>query len=186
MVLPAKTQFTFGPAYDYSLVIQDGRANADRTSWSGEIGVRNLLPHIGFKLRGSCLKFNAADADTTPFDEGRYGYEYIPIALVASFDLLPFWKTDRLNLVLETGAGIYLWKGFLDGQLRRLPTGPMDEKDPGLTAGLDLQLKPRDFFSLDLSSRYHYLASADPAKYGYRDADEKIWENGLGLTFTLP
>jgi hypothetical protein len=40
MVMPAKTQFAFGPAYDYALVIQDGRASTDRTSWSGEIGVR--------------------------------------------------------------------------------------------------------------------------------------------------
>lgn len=181
-----KIRFEFGPYYTNSLVSQDNQANRSFYNWGGEIGVRELLPGIGLKLRGSYLKFVAQDVDSTPFDESRYTYEYIPVTLATTFDLLPFWRSNWFGLSLETGMGVYFWKGLLDGSTIELPTGKMEERDPGFTIGLDFQLRPIRFLAIDLSSRYHYLTSANLNKYGFYDQDEKIWENGLGLKFVLP
>lgn len=181
-----KIRFEFGPYYTSSLISQDNQANRGFYNWGGEIGVRELLPGIGLKLRASYLKFDAPDVDTTPFDESRYTYEYIPVTLATTFDLLPFWRSDQFDLSLETGLGFYFWKGLLDGSVIELPTGKMEEKDPGFTVGLDFQVRPIRFLAIDLSSRYHYLTSANLNKYGFYDQDEKIWENSLGLKFALP
>jgi hypothetical protein len=95
-------------------------------------------------------------------------------------------RGGRLSLSLETGLGIYLWQDLQDGEVIELPTGQMTERDPGFTAGLNLQVRPVKFLALELASRYHYIASADMAKYGFYDQDEKLWENGLSLKFVLP
>jgi hypothetical protein len=181
-----KIKFEFGPCYMNSLISQDNQANKGFYVWGGEIAVRELLPGIGLKLRGSYLKFGAPDVDSTPFDESRYAYEYVPVTLAATFNLLPFWRSERFELSLETGMGVYFWKGLLDGSPIEIPTGKMEEKDPGFTVGLDFQVRPIRFLAIDLSSRYHYLTSANLNKYGFYDQDEKIWENGLGLKLVLP
>jgi len=181
-----KIRFELGPCYMNSLISQDNQANKGFYVWGGEAAVRELLPGIGLKLRGSYLKFEGQDVDSTPFDESRYAFEYIPVTLAATFDLLPFWKSERFDLSLETGMGVYFWRGMLDGETMEIPTGKMEERDPGFTIGLDFQVRPVRFLAIDLSSRYHYLASANLNKYGFYDQDEKIWENGLGLKFVLP
>lgn len=183
--LPRRIEF--GPVYSYSLLKQDGQDNKGSYLWGAELGARNILPGIGLKLRASRLRITAPDIDSTAEDESRYGYRYIPVTLAAAFDLLPFFTgTERLSLCLETGLGVCLWQGLYDGEVLEIPTGSMDERDLEFTAGLNLQVWPLKHLALELTSRYHYLASANLEKYGFADQDDKILERGLGLKFLLP
>jgi len=118
---------------------------------------------------------------------GTYRYEYLPLTLCTSFDILPFIHSRWVRLSAETGIGIYLWKGFLNDEVITLPSGEkMEERDIGFIGGFTLQLIPLRFIGIEFSSRYNYLASSDIYKYGFYDKDEKIWENGLGLKLILP
>lgn len=183
----APRRIEFGPVYSYSLLKQDEQDVKGLYDWGAELGIRNVLPGIGLKLRASYLKLEAPDIDTTAEDESRYAYRYIPLTLTTAFDLLPiFLKTERLSLSLETGLGVCLWQGLYDDRVIQIPTGSMDEQDLEFTAGLNLQVWVVKYLALEMTSRYHYLASANLEKYGYTDKDEKLLENGLGLKFVLP
>ena len=182
----APRRIEFGPVYSYSLIKQDELEIRGLYNWGGELGIRNIIPGIGLKLKGGYISFDGLDVDSTTEDESRYSYRYIPLTLGTTFDLLPFLKTDRLSLSLETGLGVCLWQGMYDGDVVDLPTGSMDEKDLEFTAGLNLQFWALKYLALEITSRYHYITSANLDKYGYSDKDEKILENGLGLKFVLP
>lgn len=179
-------RFEAGPLYNYNLLWQDNQAAKGLYAWAGEIGLRDLLPGIGLKLRASYLKLNAPDIDSTAEDESRYAYRYIPMTLTSVFNLLPFRPQTPWSLSLETGLGACWWQGLYDDEVLEIPTGRMDEKDLEFTAGLNLQIRPRPFLGLELTSRFHYLTSANLEKYGYSDKDEKLLENGLGIKFIFP
>lgn len=182
----APRRLEFGPVYSYSLLKQDEQDNKGLYHWGGELGIRNLLPGIGLKMKASFLKLNALDIDTTAEDESRYAYRYIPLTLATTFNLLPFLKTDRLSLSLETGLGVCWWQGLYHDKVIEIPTGTMDEKDLEFTAGLNFQFRLINYLALEMLSRYHYLASANLEKYGYADKDDKLLENGFGLKIILP
>lgn len=185
--LDAPRRIEFGPVYSYSLLKQDDQDVKGLYNWGAELGIRHVLPGIGLKLRANYLKLEAPDIDTTAEDESRYAYRYIPVTLATAFDLLSFFlKTERLSLSLETGLGVCLWQGLYDDEVLEIPTGSMDEKDLEFTAGLNLQVRVVKYLALEMTSRYHYLASANLEKYGFSDKDDKILENGLGLKFVLP
>jgi len=182
---PAGLQFEGGVLYNYCVVSQDNRDFETINNWAGEIGIVNVVPKIGFKLRGSFVEYQPSDIDTTPVNENLITYQYYPLTLCTSFNLMPFFKVSFLRFSMETGIGVYFWKGLYNNEVVVLPAGKMDEKDFGFTGGLSLQIKPVQFIGIEITSRYHYIASANLEKYGYYDKDEKLWENGIGLKVVL-
>lgn len=177
-----KIEFSFGAQYSSYILYQDAEISKDQWNIGGEIAVHNFIPNIELKLRGSKLKYDIS------VEENTYIYEYIPLTLCTSFNILPFLKLDWLHLFLETGFGLYFWKGFDEnGAVIEFEPGEiMDEKDIGFVGGFTLQVKPFKFIALEYITRYNYIASTDIYKYGFDDKDEKLWENSIGLKIILP
>ncbi len=168
-----------GPHYSHYLLYQDDQEAQGKWGIGGEIAVVNLIPNIGLKLRGTRLRYEDA--------ENSYVYEYTPFSLCTSFNILPFLKLDWMRLSVETGFGLYFWRGLYNDEVIVLPTGEeMDERDLGFVAGLTLQVRPVRYIGVEYSTQYNYIASADIYKYGFLDKDDKIWEHGLGLKIIWP
>jgi hypothetical protein len=174
-------ELSIGPSYSSYLLFQNDEDSKDKWNLGGEIAIDNIIPNIGFKLRGTKLSYEALP------EQGPYVWEYTPLSLCASFNILPFLKTPWLRASLETGLGLYLWRGLYDGEVIVLPTGDkVEERDIGFVGGVTLQLRPIKYFGIEYAMRYNYIASADIYKYGFDDKDDKIWENGIGIKFILP
>lgn len=176
-----RIEISIGPNYSSYLLYQDTTESIGKWNVGGEIGINNVIPHIGFKLRGTMLKYEA------PAEQGPYAWEYTPLSLCGSFDILPFLKTPWMRLSIETGLGLYFWRGLYDNETIILPTGDtVDEIDIGFVGGVTLQIRPIKYLGIEYAMRYHYIASTNISKYGFFDKDEKIWENGVGINFILP
>lgn len=173
-------QLSIGPSYSSYLLFQNDEDAQGKWNLGGEIAIDNIIPNIGLKLRGTKLSYE------TPI-EGPYVWEYTPLSLCASFNMLPFLKLPWLKVSVETGLGLYLWRGLYDGEVIVLPTGEeADERDIGFVGGATVQLRPIKYLGIEYAMRYNYMASADIYKYGFDDKDDKIWENGVGIKFILP
>jgi hypothetical protein len=167
-----------GPLYSSYLMYRDSEDAMGVWRPGGEIGIMNIVPHIGFKLRTTMLRYDA------PPEQGPYSFEYVPLSLCTSFDILPFFDIPWLRVSVETGLGLFWWKGLYEDQVIMLPSGEnMEERDIGFIAGMTLQINPLPHVGIEYGTRYNYLASADPYKYGFLDKDEKLWEHGLGVKF---
>ena len=176
-----KIMFSFSPNYSYDYLYQDEQEPRGEWGVGGELEIRNFVSHIGLKFRGSRINYSALAG------QNPYEYEYIPISLCTSLDLLPFFAKDWLGLTMETGLGIYFWRGLSNGALVVLPDGStMDEIDLGFVGGFTIQLRPIKYIGLEYATRYNYIASSNLYKYGYYDKDEKIWEHGVGIKIILP
>jgi len=174
-------QLSIGPSYSSYLLFQNDEDSKGKWNLGGEIAIENIIPNIGFKLRGTKLSYEA------PPEQGPYVWEYTPLSLCASFNILPFIKTPWLRVSVETGLGLYFWRGLYDDEVIVLPTGEeAEERDIGFVGGITVQLRPIKYLAIEYAMRYNYLASADIYKYGFDDKDEKIWENGVGIKFVLP
>lgn len=170
-----------GINYSSYLLFQDTTDAIGKWNVGGEIGIANIVPCVGLKIRGARLRYEA------PPDQGPYVWEYTPLSLCASFNVLPFLRTPWLRLSVETGLGLYLWRGLYDDEVIVLPTGEtVDETDIGFVAGVTLLFKPVKYLGIEYATRYNYIASANIYKYGFTDKDDKIWENGMGVKFILP
>ncbi|UCC12265.1 MAG: hypothetical protein JSW02_01645 [candidate division WOR-3 bacterium] len=167
-----------GPLYSSHLLYRDDEEAMGVWRPAGEIGVMNIVPHIGMKFRATTLRYDA------PAEQGSYSFEYIPLSLCTSFDILPFFDISWLHIGLETGLGMYWWKGLYEDEVITLPTGEaMEERDIGFIVGMTLQIHPLPHIGIEYGTRYHYLTSAEPYKYGFLDKDEKLWEHGIGVKF---
>jgi hypothetical protein len=174
-------EFSVGPHYASYLLYRDEEDAQGKWQFGAEVAVANFIPHLGIKMRGSMLHYDALA------EPGPYAYEYTPLIFCMSFDLLPFYNAPWLALTAETGLGVYLWRGLYNGDVIVLPTGDkMEETDIGFVGGLTLQVRPIKNLGIEYATRYHYIASADIYKYGFSDKDDKIWEHGAGLKFILP
>jgi hypothetical protein len=175
-------EFSVGPHYASYMLFQDEKDAIGKWHLGGEIAIANFIPHLGIKIRGSALHYDAADG------QDSYAYKYVPLIFCTSFDLLPFYNVSWLALTAETGIGIYFWRTLDDnGEVIVLPGGEkMQETDVGFIGGLTLQIRPVKYLGIEYATRYHYIASADISKYGFADKDDKIWEHGAGLKFILP
>jgi len=174
-------EFSVGPSYSSYLLFQDDEESKGKWNLGGEIAIDNIIPNIGFKLRGTKLSYEALP------EQGPYVWEYIPLSMCASFNILPFLKTPWLKVSLETGLGLYIWRSLYDDEVFVLPTGEKaEEKDIGFVGGLTIQVRPIKYLGIEYAMRYNYIASAEIYKYGFDDKDDKIWENGIGVKFILP
>lgn len=172
---------SFSPHYSYNYLYQDDEDPKGKWGFGGELEIRNFIPHIGLKLRGNMVTYPAVAATDT------YEYEFIPLTLCTSFDLLPFIEPTWFSLTLETGFGLYLWRALDNGSVVVLPDDTeISERDVGFVGGFTLQLRPVKYIALEYATRYNYIASAELEKYGYFDKDEKIWEHGIGLKIFIP
>jgi hypothetical protein len=175
-------EVSFSAGFHYSsfhLFADDAKVES---AWgpSVEVGIHDFIPRIGLKLSGGKVRYE------TPFEFVSYNYEYIPITLCSSFDMLPFWEIESVDLILETGFGFYFWKALRLGQVVELPTGEkIDERDYGFVGGFTLQVQPHRNLGIGFVTRFNYITSSDIYKYGFYDKDEKLWENGLSVTFIL-
>ena len=176
-----KMEFSLGLNYSSYLLCQDTLEAKGKWSLGGEIGVDNIIPNIGLKLRGSRISYDASpeqELDT---------WEYIPLSLCTSFNILPFLKVSWLRASLETGLGLYHWRGLQNGAVVELPTGDkIEEWDIGFVGGFTVQVRPVKYLGIEYAMRYNYIASAEIYKYGFYDKDDKIWENGISVKFILP
>ena len=174
-------QLSIGPSYSSYLLFRNDEDGKGKWNFGGEIGVDNIIPNIGLKLRGTKLSYEA------PPEQGPYVWEYTPLNLCASFNILPFLKTPWLRVSIETGLGLYFWRGLYDGEVIILPSGEKaEETDIGFVGGATVQLRPIKYVGIEYAMRYNYIASTDIYKYGFDDKDDKIWENGVGIKFILP
>lgn len=177
-------EFTISPRFSSYHLFFDEEDSQNTWRPGGDLGVFNIIPHIGLKLSGTILTFEGSGGYVP--DE----YEYIPLTFCTSFNLLPFLDVPWLRFTGETGIGLYSWRGLLDGEVFEFPSYEgmelMEETDIGFVGGLTLQLRLIKYIGIEIASRYHYMATADIYKYGFTDADDKIWENGAGLTFFIP
>lgn len=145
---------------------------------SGEAAVYNIVPRVGFKVAVSTINY-----ENMPFSGFDYTVNYVPLTFITSFDILPFLETERFRFFLETGIGVYFWEG--DTPVEAVAPA-IDETNIGFLGGLTIHLRPVKYLGIDLTSRYHYIASADIYQYGFDDKDDKLWENGVGLRVILP
>jgi len=167
-----------GPVYSSYRMYMDDQDAMGVWRPAGEIGIINVIPHVGFKVRATTLRYDA------PPEQGPYSFEYVPLSVCTSFDILPFFEIPWLRVSLETGLGVYWWKGLYEDQVIVLSDGDtMEERDIGFIAGMTLQINPLPFIGIEYGTRYNYLASAEPYKYGFLDKDEKLWEHGVGVKF---
>jgi hypothetical protein len=180
IILPAhgELHFSAGPHYSSYLLYMDDEDPVSTWGFGGEVAVHDFIPHISLKLRGAKVRYS------NPFETIPYDYDYIPFTLTSSFDMLPFWDIPWLGLDLETGFSYSFWKALYDGDVVVLPTGDeMNERDYGFVGGFTVQVKPVKHIGLKFVSQFNYLASSNIYKYGYFDKDEKLWENGISITF---
>ena len=174
-------EFSLGLNYSSYLLFQDTLEAKGKWNIGGEIGVDNVIPNIGLKLRGTRISYEA------PPDSGPYVWEYTPLSLCTSFNILPFLKVPWLRVSVETGLGIYYWRGLYDSEVIELPNGEKAEEwDIGFVGGFTLQVRPVKYLGIEYVMRYNYMASAEIYKYGFYDKDDKIWENGVGVKFIIP
>jgi hypothetical protein len=174
-------ELSIGPSYSSYLLFQNDEEAIGKWNLGGEIAVDNVIPNIGFKLRGTRLSYEA------PPEQGPYEWEYMPISVCASFNILPFIRIPWFKATIETGLGYYMWRGLYNGEVLILPTGEKaEEKDIGFVGGLTVQVRPIRYLGIEYAMRYNYLASAEIYKYGFEDKDDKIWENGVGVKFIIP
>lgn len=175
-------ELSIGPHYAHHRLRQNEDEALGKWNFGGEIGIANFIPNIGVKIRGSWLRY-----ETSEFTQLPYTYEYTPLTFCTSFNLLPFLHVPWLKCTLETGIGIYSWKGLMGSEVVTLPTGDtIEERDIGFVAGLTVQVRPLQFVGIEFASRYHYIASAEIYKYGFDDKDDTIWENGIGVKVIIP
>ncbi|MCK4576507.1 hypothetical protein KAU34_08885, partial [candidate division WOR-3 bacterium] len=80
----AKLNISFGGQYSSFLLYQDEEGSRNTWGMGGEIEISNYIPNLGLKLRGSKTSYDI------PGEEVNYVYEYIPLTLCTSFDILPF------------------------------------------------------------------------------------------------
>ena len=174
-------EFSIGPSYSSYLLFQDEEESIGKWNIGGEIAIDNVIPNIGFKVRGTKLSYEA------PPEMGPYEWEYTPLSICASFNILPFVRIPWFKATIETGLGYYMWRGLYDGEVLILPTDEKaEEKDIGFVGGLTIQVRPIRYLGIEYAMRYNYLASAEIYKYGFEDKDDKIWENGVGVKFIIP
>jgi hypothetical protein len=174
-------EVSFGPQYSSTILYKDDEDSQSEWNVGGELCVDNLIPYIGFKLRGSKVSYDSEEQGM------NYSYQYIPLSLCSSFDLLPFVDTELFDVSVETGFGFYFWKYMVNDEVMILPSGEkVDEKDYGFVGGLTVKVKPHRLLSIEFATRYNYIASCNINKYGYFDKDEKLWENGFGVKFIIP
>jgi hypothetical protein len=174
-------EFSIGPSYSSYLLFQNDEESIGKWNIGGEIAVDNVIPNIGFKLRGTKLSYEA------PPEQGPYGWEYTPLSICASFNILPFVRVPWFKATIETGLGYYMWRTLYEGEVLILSTGEKaEEKDIGFVGGLTVQVKPIRYLGIEYAMRYNYMASAEIYKYGFEDKDDKIWENGVGVKFIIP
>ncbi len=161
-----------GPDYATYLLFQNDEEHRGRCQFGGEIEAEDIVPNIGIKVHGSRVKYQSGD----------YTWEYTPVSFCTSFNMLPFLKYDRLRLTLETGMGIYFWRGLFKNEVMVLPNNTRaDERDPGFVIGATLELRPVRLLVLQGLIRYNYLASSNIYKYGFADKDDRLLEIGFGV-----
>lgn len=173
-------EWSVGARYSSYHLYWNEEAATNQWGFSAEAAVHNIVPRIGFKVAVS-----AVDYENIPFSGYPYTVEYVPLTFITSFDILPFLEIEWLRLFLETGLGVYFWEGTSDG-LTEEERVIFDETNIGFLGGLTIHLRPMKHVGIDLTSRYHYITSADIYKYGFEDKDDKLWENGVGLRVILP
>jgi hypothetical protein len=176
-----KLQFYAGANYAHYNLYMDEMKAQGKWQLGGEVGIANIIRGIGLNFRAAYLKYPVTQYQLP------LTYRYIPLVVSSTFNLLPFFREQWLNLDLETGFGLYLWQGRINDEVFVLPTAEkMDEKDLGFFGGFTLTIRPLNFVGIEATSQYHYIASANIYKYGYFDKDEKLWANSLGLKFFFP
>lgn len=190
LIQTSNTEFACGVHYSSYALYQDDQAHENRMAIGGELALRNIMPYIGLKLRGSRLTPPAKASDLSGEISIR---NYVPLSLCTSFDILPFINMEWLRLSLETGFGLYFWQAWLyypegyDTHLEVVqPAEKTNERDFGFVGGLTLQVRPSRNFAVEYATRYNYIFSSNLEKYGFFDKDEKIWENGVGVKFIIP
>jgi|GEM_PF-3193440 len=156
-------------------------------TWGSELGIRNVLPGIGFDLgvRHFCIESVASD-DTLKQDKQWNGFF---IDASAIFESWPYWNSF-MGLRLKTGTTVSSWKMLANGKLIAIsPTDTnsdttyMKATNFGLLLGGNLMFRPIDFLIVDIGFTHRYLFSMDKDKFGKKDVDEGFLEVYLGTRF---
>ncbi len=191
LIQRSNIEFSCGAHYSSFALYQDDQTHNSQWHIGGEIALRNIMPSIGLKLRGSRLSYDMP----LDLEEEVFIREYIPLTFCTSFDILPFVKLEWLHISLETGFGLYFWQAwmyhstgyetYLEAPIVE-PEEKTNERDFGFVGGFTLHMRPFRNFAVEYATRYNYIFSSNLEKYGFFDKDEKIWENGVGVKFIIP
>ena len=136
----SSVEWSLGARYSSYHLYWNDEAATNQWGPSVEVAVHNFVPRIGFKIAVSTVKY-----EDIPFSGFDYTVDYVPLTLVTSFDILPFFETDRFRLFLETGIGVYFWEGESHelSEDTGLPCLRHDQARGGALRHVDLLLRSR-------------------------------------------
>ncbi len=149
-------------------------------SYGAELGVRDVLPGIGFDL--GFRRFGVektVEEDTSSKLQRWEGYFFDGSAV---FESWPFLE-GPVGIKLRPGGFYSPWRMLEDGEIIAISpedtTGDtlyMDERDWGVLFGGSIMYRPIPFLILEAGVNHRQIFSLDINKYGDEDTDERFLE----------
>lgn len=151
-------------------------------SWGAELGVRDVLPGIGFDI--GMRRFgveNKVEEDSIPQILRWEGYFFDATAV---FESWPYLK-GPLGMRFRVGATYVPWR-MLAEIIQVIPedtlaeTLSMEANDWGVILGGSVMFRPISFLIIDAGVNHRHIFSMDTEIYGEEDSDERFLEVYLG------
>lgn len=153
-------------------------------SWYAALGIRDLLPGIGFDvgMRGFGVEKKVI-ADSLSRSLRWEGYFFEGTAV---FDSWPYVDSP-FGLRLRVGGGYVPWRMLGDGEVITVPgedesgdTVRMEANDWEVVFGGGAMARPVSFLILETGVNHRHIFSMDQARFGEEDRDERFLEVYLG------
>ena len=156
-------------------------------SWGAEIGVRDILPGIGFDV--GMRRFGVEKEGKVDTLEQLLRWEGYFFDGSAVFESWPYWD-GPLGIRLRLGGSYVPWRMLADGEV--IPILPedtladtlyMEANDWGVVLGGSVMFRPISFLIIDLGVNHRHVFSMNTDDYGDDDVDERFLEVYLGARF---
>jgi len=166
---------------------QDIEGFAPVFSCGAEMGVRDVLPGIGFDLGMRRFGVEHAVEDDSASRLLRWeGYFFDGTAV---FESWPFLE-GPLGVRFRAGASYVPWRMLTDGALipaiskdTLADTLYMEANDWGMVLGGSVMFRPMKFLILDIGINHRHIFSMNTDDYGKDDRDERFMEVYVGARF---
>ena len=153
-------------------------------SWGAEIGVRDILPGIGFDI--GIRRFGVEKEERLDTLDQLLRWEGYFFEGSAVFESWPYWD-GPLGIRLRLGGSYVPWRMLADGEVIPIPpedtladTLYMEANDWGVLLGGSVMFRPISFLVIDLGVNHRHVFSMNTEDYGEDDVDERFLEVYLG------